>query len=192
MNELTTPQPAVPTLLPNQEQAIIETNRIMTTMAVPAELRGKPQDIHSIVNIAATLGIPTETLISGVHVIHGRVGFSASTLIAIANRSGKLDRPLQFIMDEAQTEWCYAVGYIQGVEYRGPIITTAQARAEGWQGKWKNLGGLMLRYRAGAFFIRTVIPEVLMGASFEDELRDSRPATAAPNFTEGTIYTEEV
>ncbi len=188
MNEITT----APIPPPSQELAIRETNRIMQTMAVPKELRGHPEEIHSIVNIAATLGIPPEVLISGVHVIHGRVGYNASTLIAIANRSGKLDRPLQYVMDEAQMEWCYAVGYIGGVEYRGPMITTAQARAEGWKAKWGTMPGLMLRYRAAAFFIRTVIPEVLMGAKFEDELRDSTPAPQTQDFTEGQIYTEEI
>jgi len=177
------------TLQPGQEIAIMETNRIMHTMAVPKELRGKPEEIHSIVNIAATLGIPTETLINGVHVIHGRVGFSATTLIAIANRSGKLDRPLQYVTDETGTEWCYAVGYIQGIEYRSPVITTQMARAEGWKGKWQNMPGLMLRYRAAAFFIRTVIPEVLMGAQFEDEIRDINHDPQVQDFTE--IYTEE-
>ena len=177
------------TVMPDQEAAIIETNRIMQTMAVPAELRGRPEEIHSIVNIAANLGIPAATLMGGVHVIHGRVGFSATTLIAIANRSGKLDQPLQYVTDETGSEWCYAVGFINGVEHRGPMVTVQQARAEGWKGKWKNLPGLMLRYRSAAFFIRTVIPEVLMGAQFEDELTDSRsqPIPAA-DFTEASYH----
>lgn len=161
------------TVLPQQEeQAIREVNRIITTMAVPKELNGRPQDIHSIVNIAMKMGIPTEMALSSVHVIHGKVAFDAKFLIAVANRSGHLDRPLYHVYDETRTQWCYAVGVINGMEYRGPTVTTQMAKEERWGGKWKTIPELMLAYRSSAFFIRTIIPDVLMGAEFSDELKD--------------------
>lgn len=173
------------------EIAIREVNRIINTMAVPKELRGKPEEIHSLVNIAMNLGVPVEAALTNCHVIHGRVGFDAKFLIAIANRSGKLDQPLFFVMDETRQDWCYAVGFINGIEYRGPTITIQMARAEGWKAKWSTLPELMLQYRSAAFFIKTVMPEILMGADFSDELQDAARTNPAPNdFKEEPIDAE--
>lgn len=175
--------------------AIQEVNRIMHTMTVPKELKGKPEEIHSLVNIAMNLNVPVEATLANCHVIHGRVGFDAKFLIAIANRSGKLDRPLQFYMDEGRNQWCYAIGYIGGHEYRGPAVTMQMATAEKWNAKWKTIPELMLQYRAAAFFIRTVMPEVLMGAEFADELTDVYDTNKNPNpgdFNEAFIEGETI
>lgn len=178
-----------------QAVAIQEVNRIMRTMAVPRELQGKPEEIHSLVNIAMNLNVPVEATIANCHVIHGRVGFDAKFLIAVANRSAKLDRPLHFVMDNERTQWCYALGYIGGHEYRGPAVTIQMATQEKWNAKWKTIPELMLQYRAAAFFIRTIIPEVLMGAEFADELSDIHQTRRQPDpndFTQEYIDGEEI
>jgi len=191
--ENTPTQTSVAIFAQKNEVAIQEVNRIMHTMAVPRELQGKPQEVHSLVNIAMNLNVPVETALSNCHVIHGKVGFDAKFLIAVANRSGKLDRPLQYVMDESRTQWCFAVGYIGGHEYRGPTVTAQMAVQERWNAKWKTIPELMLQYRASAFFIRTVMPEVLMGAEFSDELADIKKTQPDPNdFQETYIEGEEI
>ena len=70
----------------------------------------------------------------------------------------------------------------------GPEVTIAMAKADGWWGrkdsKWPRMSELMLRYRAGAWLVRTVAPELTMGFPGEDEVLDS---TIAPMPTDVVV-----
>lgn len=51
-------------------------------------------------------------------------------------------------------------------------MTLRMAEMEQWKGKWKSMPELMLKYRAAAFFIRTVAPEILFGLYTQEEAVD--------------------
>ena len=104
--------------------------------------------------------------------------WSATFLIACINKCGRF-ASLQFrIEGEGMKRSCtaHAVELATGDVVEGPPVSIQMAHDEGWAtksgSKWKTMPDLMLRYRAAAFFARTIAPEVAMGLYCEDELRD--------------------
>jgi hypothetical protein len=61
-------------------------------------------------------------------------------------------------------------------------VTMEMAVNEGWYGKngskWQSMPDLMLRYRSAAFFGRIYAPELLMGLTTAEEVRDTIELTA--------------
>jgi hypothetical protein len=70
-----------------------------------------------------------------------------------------------------------------GEELRGPEVTMAMAKREGWAtksgSKWQTMPDLMIRYRAAAFWGRLYIPELLVGIQTQEEVLDIEPVTVS-------------
>ncbi len=64
-----------------------------------------------------------------------------------------------------------------GEVIEGCEVTLAMAKAEGWStksgSKWQTMAEQMLRYRAAAFLIRSVAPEIGMGLHTAEEILDT-------------------
>lgn len=136
-------------------------------------------------NLAHRIGADPLMVMQSLDVIHGKPSFSAKFLVACINACGRF-KPLQYrITGEGDSLSCVAhTETLEGVPIEGPEVTMAMAKAEGWVSKsgskWKTMPGLMIRYRAAAFFARTVCPELTMGMGSaltteeEEDLRRSR------------------
>jgi hypothetical protein len=76
-----------------------------------------------------------------------------------------------------------------GQELKGPTITMAMAKKEGWAtksgSKWQTMPELMIRYRAAAFWGRLYASDMLLGMQSQEEVVDVEPVTvtAAPAAT---------
>jgi len=72
--------------------------------------------------------------------------------------------------------YAWAIEKATGERLEGPIVSLEIAVKEGWMSKpgskWKTMEGLMIRYRAAAFFGRLYAPELMMGIKTEEELGD--------------------
>lgn len=83
-----------------------------------------------------------------------------------------------------------------GEVIEGVTITIGMAKAEGWYGKagskWKTMPELMLRYRAAAFLIRTVAPELTLGFQTTEEVRDVIDITAQAEVTNAPTSLAEI
>ncbi len=97
--------------------------------------------------------------------------------------------PLRFeLSGEGDSLACYAVAtdLASDQELKGPTITMAMAKKEGWAtksgSKWLTMPELMIRYRAAAFWGRLYASDMLLGMQSQEEVLDVQPVTvtAAP------------
>jgi hypothetical protein len=155
---------------------------------VPTEYRGNVANCLIAMNLAHRVGSDPLMTMQNLDVIHGRPSFRATFLIACVNQSGRFS-PLRYrIEGEGLAKSCtaYAIDKETGDEIEGPPVSLQMAKDEGWStkagSKWKTMPDLMLRYRAAAFFTRTIAPDLTMGLHTTDEMEDiqavSRPALA--------------
>ena len=161
---------------------------------VPKEYRGNIADATIAVRLAHRVGADPLTTMQNLHVINGRPSWSAQFLIAVFNATGRFDPiSFEFFGNEGSDEWgCEAVSADKrtGKELRSTRITIKMAKAEGWLSKsgskWKTMPSQMMRYRAAAFLIRTVAPEISHGLLSAEEAEDIDHAPSRPAFTSPT------
>lgn len=172
-------------LVPNDaERAFALSQREATALArndiVPKAFQGNVPNCLIALNLARRIGADPLMIMQNLHVIHGRPAFSATFLVACINMSGDFSRLQYRIEGEGEERTCvaYATEKSTGEVVEGPPVSIGMAIAEGWAtkngSKWKTMPDLMLRYRAAAFFARTIAPEVAMGLYTSDELDDIR------------------
>jgi hypothetical protein len=177
--DTTDPMAVVPTA---QERRFALSQREAKALAssdlVPTTFRENVPNCLIAMNLANRIGADPLMVMQNLYVIHGRPSFSASFLIACVNMCGRFT-PLQYrIEGEGMARTCvaFACDKETGVEIEGPPVSIQMAKDEGWStksgSKWKTMPELMLRYRAAAFFARTVAPEITMGLHTADELED--------------------
>ena len=119
-------------------------------------------------------------VMQNLYVVHGRPAWSAKFLLATLLKSGRYNGiHYDFSGTENTDEWGCALVAIEvatGMEVRGPRITIALAKAEGWFGKsgskWRTMPEMMLRYRAVSWFVQTYCPDIAMGLPEAEEARD--------------------
>jgi hypothetical protein len=94
--------------------------------------------------------------------------------------------PLRYeISGKGDTLACTAVAteLATGEELRGPEVSMAMAKREGWAtkagSKWATMPELMIRYRSAAFWGRLYIPELLVGIQTQEEVLDVEPVTVS-------------
>ena len=136
-------------------------------------------------DMAFRIGVNPLAVMQNIYIIHGRPAWSAQFLIATLNKTGRFSSlDYEFQGTEGKDDWgCRAVAkeLATGEVRRGPLITIALAKAEGWfdksGSKWKSLPELMLRYRAASWFVRAFAPEIAMGLPEAEEVRDTIDVT---------------
>lgn len=178
------------------QPSILEMARMLKGASLlPAHLKTEG-DIVIALMTAHELGQPVITVIQEVHVVGGRVGFSAKFMLAQLNKSGLLRRSVQTTATgtgkdmEVSATFEFADGTTH-VE----TVSMAMAEAEGWtkNSKYRTDPATMLRWRAIARGIRFTHPEIAMGLYTPEELEDisiadQRPATSSQSNTiEGVI-----
>jgi hypothetical protein len=150
---------------------------------VPANYRGQENIGSALIalDMARRMKLPVLTLMQSLFIISGRPSFSAQFIIAAVNTCGMFS-PLRFDMQgEGDSRSCeaYATELATGETLRGPRVSIAMARAEGWAqrsgSKWATMPDLMLRYRAAAFFGRIYAAHILAGLPSSDEVEDATP-----------------
>jgi hypothetical protein len=128
------------------------------TNFVPDPMRGQPEDIAAAMMRGLELGVDPLDALANLHVIRGRVGYSAEFM-----RRRILESGHEIVIDEATDERCKIRGRRAGTqEWQTAIFTADQAR------KAKiNLGDYpadKLVARASSRLCRRVFPDVLAGA----------------------------
>lgn len=114
------------------------------------------------------------------YIVNGKPSFSSSFLIAMVNGSGKYDQELAFDVKndkDGEPYSCICWTMKDGRRIEGMEVNMKMAEKEGWLAKngskWKTLQGLMLRYRAAAFFVRLNCPELALGFYTQEEYEDN-------------------
>lgn len=184
MNELTTQQNAVVAAVGDNmffnvqmfEHAQRVARMLGASTMVPEHFRG-PQNIGNVLiamNYAQRVRADVFMVMQSLYVVHGHPGLEGKLVIALVNQCGRFE-PLEFEEDE---DGCFSFAKEKksGKTLKGPKITWAMVKGEGWLSKngskWEHLSQLMFRYRAATYFARTYCPEVLLGMQTKEELED--------------------
>ena len=170
-------------------QAFEDAQRIAKALAsstlIPPQFQGQQGFANCLValEIANRMGISPFLAMQHLHVIHGRPSWSSSFIIAMINGSGHFS-PLRFeLSGSGDALACYAVAtdLASQQELKGPTITMAMAKREGWAtksgSKWATMPDLMIRYRAAAFWGRLYASDLLLGIQSQEEVVDVEPVT---------------
>lgn len=180
-------------------KAFEEAQRIAKALAsstlIPPQFQGQQGFANCLValEIANRMRISPFLAMQHLHVIHGRPSWSSSFIIAMVNGCGRFS-PLRFeITGEGDSLACYAraTDLASEQELKGPTITMAMAKKEGWStkagSKWATMPELMISYRAAAFWGRLYASDLLLGLQTQEEVIDVQPVTVkavAPSLDE--------
>lgn len=177
---------AVDTPLWNNSDAIANIQRVAKMFAssplVPQIYQGE-RGIGSCVialNMAQRMSADPLMVMQNLYVVHGRPSWSAQFLIACFNQTGRFS-PVRYDFQgtEGKDDWgcrAYSTDLETGEKVTGPLITISLAKKEGWfdkkGSKWQTMPEMMLRYRAAAWMVRTIAPEIAMGLPTQEESYD--------------------
>ena len=177
-------------------QAFEDAQRIAKALAsstlIPTQFQGQQGFANCLValEIANRMNISPFLAMQHLHVIHGRPSWSSSFIIAMVNGSGRFT-PLRFEMSgEGDAMACFAVAtdVKSEQELKGPTITIAMAKKEGWfsktGSKWQTMPDLMIRYRAAAFWGRLYASDLLLGIQSQEEVVDVELVNVSTNLDE--------
>jgi hypothetical protein len=136
------------------------------TAFVPEPMRGQPENIAAAMMKSLELGIDPLDGLSCIHVVKGKIGFSAEFM-----RRRIIEAGHEIVIDEATDDRCKMRGRRAGSsEWQHAVFTAEQAR------KAKiNLGDYpadKLVARASSRLCRRVFPDVLAGTTIVDDIDD--------------------
>lgn len=160
---------------------------LATSTLVPPHFQGQQGFANCLValEIAHRMRMSPFVVVQNLHIIHGRPSWSSQFIIAMINGCGKFS-PLRYEISGKGDElacYCVATEIATGKDLKGPIVTLAMAKKEGWAtktgSKWQTMPELMIRYRAAAFWGRLFVPELLVGIQAEEEVIDIQPVTVS-------------
>lgn len=183
------------------ESALRVADLYASSTLVPAHYQKNPANVFIALQLAHRLGADPFSIMQATHIIQGKPGMEAKLVIALVNRSGVFEGPVQWRLEgEGDARRCTAFAkHRRTGEVCEATVTWRMALDEGWAtkagSKWKTMPDLMFRYRSAAFLARLYCPEVLMGMHTADELEDitdrvervkvdavvTTPATETPN-----------
>lgn len=161
---------------------------LASSQLVPKEYQGQSglPNVLVAMEISGRMGLSPLQVMQNLHIIHGRPSWSSQFIIAMVNGCGRFS-PLDFVIEgDGDLQGCFAVAteLATGKELKGPKITIAMAKKEGWfnktGSKWQSFPELMLRYRAASFWGRLYVPEFLVGIKTQEEVLEIEATTVEP------------
>ena len=180
-------------------QAFEDAQRIAKALAsstlIPPQFQGQQGFANCLValEIANRMRMSPFQVMQNLHIIHGRPSWSSQFIIGLINGCGRFS-PLRYdVTGQGDTLACTCVAteLASGNDLRGPTVTMAMAKKEGWAtksgSKWQTMPELMIRYRAAAFWGRLYIPELLVGIQTQEEVVDIEPVTVKPELPKTSL-----
>jgi hypothetical protein len=180
-------------------QAFEDAQRIAKALAsstlIPPQFQGQQGFANCLValEIANRMRMSPFQVMQNLHIIHGRPSWSSQFIIGLINGCGRFS-PLQYEVTgqgDSLACTCVATELASGKDLRGPTVTMAMAKKEGWAtksgSKWQTMPDLMIRSRAAAFWGRLYIPELLVGIQTQEEVVDIEPVTVKPELPKTSL-----
>ena len=180
-------------------QAFEDAQRIAKALAsstlIPPQFQGQQGFANCLValEIANRMRMSPFQVMQNLHIIHGRPSWSSQFIIGLINGCGRFS-PLRYDVTgegDSLACTCVATELASGNDLRGPTVTMAMAKREGWStksgSKWQTMPELMIRYRAAAFWGRLYIPELLVGIQTQEEVVDIEPVTVKPELPKTSL-----
>lgn len=161
------------------EQAQRVAKLFAASSLVPAHIRNV-SDCLIALHMAMRLREDPLSVLQNIYVVSGRPGWSASYMIARANRSGIFRGPIRWRSEGSdKTLKVTAVARLAEVDEDVEVtVSMEMAEAEGWtkNAKYKSMPEHMLRWRSATMLIRLYAPDVMLGMETADEIEDHRAA----------------
>lgn len=154
---------------------------LASSTIVPKDYQSNIGNCIIALEMANRLNTSPMMVMQNLYVVNGRPAWSSQYIVAMINASRKYKTELQYeLTGEGMEMSCYAFAEDQnGHIVKGPVITMAMAKAEGWidknGSKWKTMPEVMIRYRAASFFGRLNCPDMIMGIYSTDEVVEIGP-----------------
>lgn len=161
---------------------------------VPERYQNNMPNVLIALDFAGIVGVPVLFVMQNLDVIKKKPSWSGKFQIAAVRGCGRFtnvkfvngtDGTVQFGNGAAaiglpnHTCFMQAQDIETGELVIGTTVSMRMAVLEGWYGKqdskWQTMPELMLQYRAGAFFARVHIPDILLGMQSSEELLDVAP-----------------
>ena len=146
---------------------------------IPPAYQNKIGNCLIALDISTRLGLSPMAVMQNSQVVHGKFSWTGSACKAMIDGCGRFRKPTVYreVGERGKNTWGF---YLEGEDkygnlIKGVTVTVAMAKSENWyqqNPKWKNLTGLMLRYRAAAFFMRTECAGLAMGFLTSEENED--------------------
>lgn len=153
---------------------------------IPETFQKKPANVLIALNMAQRMNADPLMIMQNMYIVYGNPSFSSKFLIGCFNTCGRFTSiKYEFFGTPGTDDYgcrAYATEKATNEQVKSIDVTIGMAKAEGWVdkkgSKWKTIPQLMLQYRAAAFLIRTVAPEISMGLQTTEELQDTIELTA--------------
>lgn len=165
---------------------------------VPATLRKNLPDVVVAFGIARAMNEQPLTVMQNIYFVSGKAGWSASYMVARANRAGVFDGPIRWRSEGAGENLSVtAFADLRGVKGDARVeatVSMAMAKAEGWtkNDKYRSMPEHMLRWRSATMLIRLYCPEVMFGLPVAEEIEPEASAPRVVSFSTGPFIDAEV
>jgi len=155
-------------------------NMFSKSTLVPEHYRNKPENCMIMVSAAMRMGVDILTFLQKSYVIQGKPGIEAQLVIALVNKRGPFNGPIdwEFSGEKGKDSWActaFATHAVTGKRCEA-TVTWKMVQLEGWSkksgSKWLTMPEQMFRYRSATFLARLYCPEVLLGFQTNEELLD--------------------
>lgn len=148
---------------------------------VPKAFQSKPANVLIALNMAQRMNAEPLMVMQNLYIVNGNPSWSSKFLIACFNTCGRFSSIKYDFFGEPNTDgWgcrAYCTELATKEKQVSVDVTMKMAKDEGWVSKsgskWKTMPQLMMQYRAAAFLIRTVAPEISMGLQTSEEIEDT-------------------
>lgn len=153
---------------------------LIGSAVVPDMYRNNLPNALAAYELANRMGLSVQTVMQNLDIIHGRPSWKSAFIVSAVNSCGKFGSlRFEYVGEPGTNEWgcrAYARDLVEGDIVKGPTVTIAIAKKEGWYdrkgSKWQSMPELMLSYRAATWFGRLYAPQILNGMQTADEIID--------------------
>ena len=174
-----------------QQSLVALAQKFAASDIIPESFQQKPANVLIALDMANRMGAAPLMVMQNLYIVYGRPSWSSQYLIAMFNRCGRFGSiRYEFFGKPGTDEYgcrAYATELATGEKVQSIDVTIKMAKDEGWYSKkgskWQTMPQLMLQYRAAAFLVRTVAPEISMGLQTMEELEDIQPVNVTDTGT---------
>lgn len=145
---------------------------------VPKPYQNNVPNCLVALELANRMRLSALAVMQNIDIIHDRPCWKSTFIVSAINSCGKFFGLRYELSGEGDARSCYAYAKSRedGLIVRGPGISVATAKKQGWYSKsgskWPDMTDLMLMYRAATFFGRLYAPELLNGMQTAEETFD--------------------
>jgi hypothetical protein len=142
---------------------------------IPKDFQNNPEKCFAAIYKGATLGLDAFTSLQKIAIINGRATIWGDTALAVVRNSGLLEKFEETLIEENANMIARCVLKRVGEkEYISEFTQADAVKAGLWTSNvWAKYPKRMLKYRARAYALRDIFPDVLEGLYLKEEIEES-------------------